>query len=258
MIDDENISKLYQRGKQQTPPAHLDDSILNAARDAVDVSDDQTGNVTQTKDTVKSPFSGGWRATASIAAVLVITVILVPLINQESDTSSGEPVVTSTEKSLAESVGISDRVDDVAMTDGSISGGDFMREESAMVGVSMAKTSLASEKSLESKNRKAMLYKAKSARKQERSAGEIFESEAGPRDSVQSDFMRSEAMQQGSNKEIGYGIEADKIQPKEWLEKIKQLLDASNFEQAETEVEEFRRCYPDEVIGKSLLNRLPE
>ena len=62
--------------------------FLHAARDAVDVSDGQAGNVTQIKDTAKSPFSGGWPATASIAAVLIITVILVPLINQESGVSS--------------------------------------------------------------------------------------------------------------------------------------------------------------------------
>ena len=305
MNDDENISKIYQRGKQRKPPAHLDDSILNAARDAVDVSDGQAGNVTQIKDTAKSPFSGGWPATASIAAVLIITVILVPLINQESEVSSSAPVVTSEEEPSAKSAGISNRVDDSAVemkkrltvqqqdlrsvqsparlpkavtpsmhsdafntrssetlsnmngaaeAGGSIKSGGFMREESAMLGASMGEKSLAPQKSRESTNRKAMLYKAKSARKKEQLAGKMFESEAVVRDFVQSDSMQPEAIQQVSSK--GYGAKTGVMQPKKWLEKISLLLDTSDFEQAETEVEEFRRCYPDEVIGESLLNRL--
>ena len=305
MSDDENISKIYQRGKQGKPPAHLDDSILNAARDAVDVSDGQAGNVTQIKDTAKSPFSGGWPATASIAAVLIITVILVPLINQESDVPSSAPVVTSEEEPSAKSAGISNRVDDSAVemkkrltvqqqdlrsvqsparlpkavtpsmhsdafntrssetlsnmngaaeAGGSIKSGGFMREESAMLGASMGEKSLAPQKSRESTNRKAMLYKAKSARKKEQLAGKMFESEAVVRDFVQSDSMQPEAIQQVSSK--GYGAKTGVMQPKKWLEKISLLLDTSDFEQAETEVEEFRRCYPDEVIGESLLNRL--
>ena len=310
MNDDENISKIYQRGKQGKPPAHLDDSILNAARDAVDVSGGKTGNETQINDAVKikniakSPFSGGWPATASIAAVLIITVILVPLINQESEVSSSAPVVTSEEEPSAKSAGISNRVDDGAVemkkrltvqqqdlrsvqsparlpkavtpsmhsdafntrssetlsnmngaaeTGGSIKSGGFMREESAMLGASMGEKSLAPQKSRESTNRKAMLYKAKSARKKEQLEGEIFESEAVARDFVQSDSMQPEARQQVSK---GYGAKAGVMQPKKWLEKISLLLDVSDFEQAETEVEEFRRCYPDEVIGESLLNRL--
>ena len=311
MIDDENISKIYERGKHGVPPAHLDDSILNAAREAVDVSDAQADNVTQINDAVKikniakSPFSGGWPATASIAAVLIITVILVPLINQESDAPSSVPVVTPEDESLAKSTGISNRADDVAVemkkrltvqqqdlrsvqmpirlpkavtpsiqsdafntrspetlsnmngaaeTDGSIRSGGFMREESAMLGSSMGKRSLAPQKSRESTNRKAVLYKAKSTRKKERLADDMFESEAMAGDFVQSDSMQLEARQQVSSK--GYGAKTGVMQPKKWLEKISLLLDASDFEQAETEVEEFRRCYPDEVIGKSLLNRL--
>jgi hypothetical protein len=307
MIDDENISKLYQRGKQGTPPAHLDDSILNAAREAVDVPDSQTGNETRKNGIAKSPFSGGWPATASIAAVLIITVILVPLINRESDISSNAPVVTPEEESLAKSAGNSNRADDgvVAMkkrltvqqqdlrsvqvptrlpkavtpsmhsdafntrssetlsnmngaaeTDGNIRSGGFMREESAMLGASMGERSLAPQKSRESTSRKTMLYKAKSARKEERLAGEMFESEAMARDFVQSNSMQSEVRRQASSKEMGYGAKPGVMQPKKWLEKISLLLDASGFKQAEIEVEEFRRCYPDEIIGESLLNRL--
>jgi hypothetical protein len=64
------------------------------------------------------------------------------------------------------------------------------------------------------------------------------------------------ADKQEDGKIAAYGEKPGVMLPKKWLEKISHLLDVSDFEQAETEVEEFRRCYPDEVIGESLLNRL--
>ena len=81
--DEDKISSLYQQAKnhdakESGPPAHLDKAILKAAHEAVEhVSPVDELSV------VKGPFSGGWRATVSIAAVLIITVILVPLIEQE-------------------------------------------------------------------------------------------------------------------------------------------------------------------------------
>ena len=76
IIDDKKISSLYQQGKEQGPPAHLDSAILGAAQDAVQ---DAVQDSRQAKKpaTAGSPFHGGWRAPASIAAVLIITVILV-------------------------------------------------------------------------------------------------------------------------------------------------------------------------------------
>ena len=86
--DEENISRLYKQDKEAGPSAHLDHIILSAARDAVEddaAQDRQQANKLETARSplVNSPFSGGWRVSASIAAVLVITVILVPLLQQE-------------------------------------------------------------------------------------------------------------------------------------------------------------------------------
>ncbi len=94
--DEEKISRLYKQGKEPGPSADLDNIILSAARDAIqdDVAQDrQQANkpAIVRSPLVSSPFSGGWRVSASIAAVLVITVILVPLLQQEeiSPTVSG-------------------------------------------------------------------------------------------------------------------------------------------------------------------------
>ncbi len=73
--DEEKISRLYQQSKNAAPPTQLDSDILKAAHQAVDKP-----------SSVKSPFSGGWPAATSIAAVLIITVILVPLIRHEATT----------------------------------------------------------------------------------------------------------------------------------------------------------------------------
>lgn len=50
----------------------IDDAILAASQDAVNKP-----------ATTRGPFSGSWPAAASIAAVIVITIILVPILKQE-------------------------------------------------------------------------------------------------------------------------------------------------------------------------------
>ena len=67
--EDKKISSIYQEASSTEPPAHLDNSILAASRDAV-----------ESKPRAKSPFSGGWPVPASIAAVVIVAVIIVPVI----------------------------------------------------------------------------------------------------------------------------------------------------------------------------------
>ncbi len=76
--DDKKISSLYQQGKNRQPPEHLDNIIQKAAHDAVAAAQDSKGVK------AKSPFSGGWPVMASIAALILITVILVPVLEQET------------------------------------------------------------------------------------------------------------------------------------------------------------------------------
>jgi hypothetical protein len=289
MIDDENISKLYQRGKQQTPPAHLDDSILNAARDAV--SKGKVDDSAQINDTAKSPFSGGWSATISVAAVLIITVILVPLINNEPDSpmvKSPEKVIVdelinkslkksemmSQEKSLAPPTTISSQTDNgsAVMTRRVVKQRvakqqPALRSESAQIQASNIQSKandaagarvwstvlpssapLKMESSVEAESMQALPRKALLAEKKARFKRNEMSSTAMSLADEQNDERDDEV--------AVYGAKPGKMQPKKWLEKISLLLDAADFKQADAEVEEFRRCYPDEVIGESLLNRL--
>jgi len=74
--DDEDpmVSSLYHQTPQETPRPELDAKILAASRRAV-----------RSRPRVVGPFSGRWTVPVSMAAVLMIAVILVPLLRQESD-----------------------------------------------------------------------------------------------------------------------------------------------------------------------------
>ena len=89
--DDEFISSIYQKAGKPEPPTGLDEAILTASRNAVDKPARAT-----------SPFAGRWPAVASIAAVIVITVILVPILRQEQPQQS-VPAPTRTLGTPAES-----------------------------------------------------------------------------------------------------------------------------------------------------------
>ncbi len=71
--EDKKISDVYQKAASAEPPAHLDDAILKASRDAVK----HTAHA-------KAPFSGGWPIPVSMVAVIIVAVIIVPVVMQES------------------------------------------------------------------------------------------------------------------------------------------------------------------------------
>ena len=73
--DDDRISDLYRQSASEQPPAHVDEAILAASRKAV-----------SPKRSV-APFSGRWQLPVSLAAVVVVAVLLVPLLQQESSES---------------------------------------------------------------------------------------------------------------------------------------------------------------------------
>lgn len=68
------VSSLYHQTPQEKPRPELDTKILAASRRAV-----------RSRPRVAGPFSGRWTVPVSIAAVLMISVILIPLLRQESE-----------------------------------------------------------------------------------------------------------------------------------------------------------------------------
>ncbi len=72
--DDDRISSLYHEADKPAPGKSLDDAILTASRDAVAKPARSRG-----------PFAGGWPAFTSIAALIVITVVLIPILKHEQE-----------------------------------------------------------------------------------------------------------------------------------------------------------------------------
>jgi hypothetical protein len=71
--DDDRIKDLYRQSATEQPPAHLDEAILAASRKEA-LSEEQRP---------AAPFSGRWQLPVSIAAVVMVTVLLVPLLQEE-------------------------------------------------------------------------------------------------------------------------------------------------------------------------------
>lgn len=65
-LDDHQLSSLYKQAEKDMPPAHLDESILTASK--------QSSSARPI-----NPFSNNWRVPASMAAVLIISIGVVTL-----------------------------------------------------------------------------------------------------------------------------------------------------------------------------------
>jgi hypothetical protein len=86
---DEQISALYRKSSQDVPPSHLDDAILALAKqEAQSTPDDQP----QTK--AMPPFGGKWTLPFSLAAVIVLSVSLITLVEKESPPTPADSLGT--------------------------------------------------------------------------------------------------------------------------------------------------------------------
>jgi len=228
--DEEKISSLYQQGKDQGPPAHLDNAILSAACEAVQETDsDLSGSKSAP---AAGPFSGGWRATASIAAVLLITVILVPLINEES------PQVTES--------GFSDDNSELMLKQ------ELLQEQKSKDRFAVESANM------KAKKRSILKAPAELQRYQSpagtMSSGEqaVTEEELVPMRAVKPSPM----LQRNRPASPAAGLMADRVEkdiailsPQEWLQKIRQLISQGDIDAAQQELDEFKAIYPDEEVA---------
>jgi hypothetical protein len=70
---DKEISELYRQASRDTPPAHLDDAILALAKREAGA-----------KPKAVSPFGGQWTLPFSLAAVIVLSVSVITLVEKEA------------------------------------------------------------------------------------------------------------------------------------------------------------------------------
>jgi cell division protein FtsN len=71
------ISDLYRQSSQETPPAHVDQAVLDRARKSV-------------RSRVFSPFGNHWVAGGAVAGVVMISVLLILSVPQQPDSYAPE------------------------------------------------------------------------------------------------------------------------------------------------------------------------
>ena len=250
--DEDKISSIYQQGKEQGPPSHLDDTILKAAHEAVE----QASSMDH-PHIVKSPFSGGWRATVSIAAVLIITVILVPLIEQE------EPVPIVFDE--LEQIQKQSRQQEAAAQENAL-----LRKEKAKKRVLLNAPKAQSVKPAEV-NQSGLLVEDDSLMEPVivekslapmRSVSSAPASVAAGSSKPQQEEVKSEVVgRQKSQLMIDeYSPEdaedIDSLPPQQWLDNIRKLIEEGEIEAARNELDAFRLRYPDEEVDPVILDKI--
>ncbi len=89
--NDEQLSGLYRQTTNEQPPQHIDAAILAAARRETD----------SRPHPAFSPFSSNWRVPVSVAAVLVLTISIVNLIQDDDALINDVDSMLSTTDELA-------------------------------------------------------------------------------------------------------------------------------------------------------------
>lgn len=262
--DEEKISRLYQQNKNAVPPTQLDSNILKAAHQAVDKP-----------SSVKSPFSGGWPAAASIAAVLIITVILVPLIRQEAST----PETKKTAENKLETLNEQDAIERSIAGDISIEATKkAITQKNVSADIRAKKQSLAKEKTrrltqtLPAREQSSGVTQDQAFAAEEAMVPMTIDALSPPqsaklittmgKSSLNDNEMKAEAeaelQQQSSPMLVTDKAPVFTVTPKLWLEKIQQLIEQGKLDLAQEELDQFKTQYPDEEINQSILNSLKE
>lgn len=259
MTDEEKISGIYQQGKEQGPSAHLDSAILRAAHDAVESSPSADKH-----PAVKSPFSGSWPATISIAAVLIITVILVPLIEQQEPA----PAIFNKPSGELEQTQKKDLLQETAARENVL-----LRKEKAkkrvMLNTPEEQLEKLAEKQVELKQYRSLPETdsaAGNATLEEDATAMRSASPASasvPAASIKLRQQSYETEAPGRQKSLlmmDSAISEDafenNITPQQWLEKIRLLIEKGEIKSAKKELDEFKLRYPDEEIDPVLLEKI--
>ena len=264
--EDEKISKLYHQGNNQQPPAHLDDAILNAAKEAVSPTQVTGSGDSNKSTTVKGPFSGGWPATVSIAAVLIISIILIPLINEEAPTQNTSSDFNIENELLQEE--------------------DKFDRELAEQLTTMKATQRASSEQEKSKKETRQLLQSPSISS---GKGQVFqdalnpatpesiaieqkslpmrklrsvEEKSRPEKNNRYNYLMSTPQENKTSADSGSTYSQDEpasydaLPSQSWLEKIQLLIDKNEIKAAKKELDAFKVEYPDEIIHQSILDSL--
>ena len=225
--DDEKISSLYQASTKTGPPENLDESILAAARDAV-----------AKPVSAKGPFSGSWPALASIAAVVVITVILVPVLNKEQQPTMPSGLESSpaieAEEAAADTYRAIESLKKERQQPTSATAPVLLQEEHFSKDLAAPTSGTVSSDAMSGAYRKTM-----SSNDGEQQQPELKQ--------LQTDNTGAQAADSAP-----FAI----YTPEMWEQKIVQLIEQGDTTAAKTEAERLKQRYPEHTIKQSVLEKL--
>jgi hypothetical protein len=215
-ISDDDIAALYRKAEDATPPASLDQSILAAARNAFA---DEAG----TRKPGRSPFSGRWPVAVSLAAVIVVAILLVPLIEHQAPSTESAPPSA-----------MDDRYNKVEPAEAKKAVRERLPESSP-----------------------GYLYAPAPALEEsvrdEGDASTISRSGAAAPATAPESQSRAQARLNAAG-----GSPLAIFTPEMWLAKIQQLIDSGKIREASDELDRFRQAHPDYVLDQNLLERLKQ
>lgn len=217
-MNDDRISKIYRSGDQPSPPPSLDAAILQAARKAAEP-------VPPSRRAPFSPF-GSRLAPLSVAAVVLVTVLLVPALLKEEQTprqltDAARPVPAGFEPGA---------VPESLMLEGELGAS---RRDIAPAPAPAAATAPPA--------RQAAPVEAM----QHQGAGDTADEKAIRLKSYSS-IVQDRMPQRGSGSRP----------PAEWLHDIRRLEAEGRTQQARLELERFIRAYPDYAVEPALTEAL--
>jgi len=229
--DDEKISSLYHEADRLAPSKRLDDTILAASRDAVD-----------TPAATRGPFSGNWPAAVSIAAVIVITIILVPVLQQQEP----QPALTQATSETSSSLIAPDETDLNAYMSTEVK-----KKSADAPSPAGAPTMLLEESDFSESRAMPARSGASSPAARAPAVGAVspLEKREMPVESDTSDLERSRMQAADS---APFAI----LTPEMWQVKISRLITEGKIDEAQAEIEKLKKRYPDHQIDPSLLKKL--
>lgn len=228
--DEEKISDLYREAEAPVPSKQLDDAILAASRDAVAKPAKSTG-----------PFSAGWPALASIAAVIVITIILIPTLIHEQQQPAPEQIASKKSRpaEINDELGLS-----------TYTGTETMKQSAAPS--AEAEPVISMEQDLRAADRSLPAPSVKSPQAVTViSKGEIPQStsEQGQTETVET---TTEASRLRAADSAPFAI----YTPEMWEVKIARLLAEGKLETARAEIKKLESYYPQHQINPAILKQL--
>jgi soluble cytochrome b562 len=209
-MSDNEISELYQLGRHEAPSTDVDDKILAAAHRAVNSAPRRL-----------SPFHGKWQVPVSIAATLVLAVVVVPGLFQHSEDIWMSP---RTQISAPEPATSNDEARKVLYAEPKADN-DIKLKQKIIKSPPAAMQSGASAESTILSRQRAQSSDLTEAVEEDRVLGAIEQS-------VES-----------LKKESGATIIEN------WLEKIKALARAGELQQAKIAFDQFKQQYPNYPIN---------